>query len=285
MTTDETLLKSSSFFNLLDDQKCRELAGVLNAESHKAGQLIFHLGDPGESLYIVRSGKVELFVKDSTGERISLMEAKPGDVFGEISMLDHGPRTASALVLEDCELLVLDREHLLQFIRKMPNAAMDLLAIVGGRVRNADKLALGRVAKNVNTEVEHVMTAFQRMASFIANFSGSMPFLGLNAFMFTSWIVINVGLIPGVEPFDPYPFGFLTMAVSLEAIFLSIFVLLAQNLHSAKEKIKGDIEYDVNIKAELEVAHLHEKVDLLHSEVTRRMHSLEKFVKTMGHAA
>ena len=79
--------------------------------------------------------------------------------------------------------------------------------------------------------------------------------------------------------------GFLTMAVSLEAIFLSIFVLLAQNLHSAKEKIKGDIEYDVNIKAELEVAHLHEKVDLLHSEVTRRMHSLEKFVKTMGHAA
>mgnify|MGYP001579051718 FL=1 len=102
----------------------------------------------------------------------------------------------------------------------------------------------------------------------------------VNAAMFLIWITANIllasGAVPGAHAFDPFPFGLLTMAVSLEAIFLSIFVLLAQNLQAAKDHIRSDIEYQVNLKAELEVAQLHEKVDDLHAEVLARLHNLEK---------
>ncbi len=96
---------------------------------------------------------------------------------------------------------------------------------------------------------------------------------------FVVWILWNTDCIPGLSSFDPYPFGFLTMAVSLEAIFLSIIVLLAQNLESTRERIRSDIEYDINLKAELEVTHLHSKVDLMHAEMLSAFHKLEKKIQ------
>jgi uncharacterized membrane protein len=84
--------------------------------------------------------------------------------------------------------------------------------------------------------------------------------------------------IPGLKPFDPYPFGFLTLAVSLEAIFLSVFVLLSQNRQAAKDRIHADIEYDINLKAELEIAHLHEKIDRLTGDVLTRLDWVQKFM-------
>ena len=105
---------------------------------------------------------------------------------------------------------------------------------------------------------------------------GSITFLAINAIWFTAWIFLNIGIVPGVTPFDPFPFGFLTMSVSLEAIFLSIIVLLAQNLQGSRDRIRGDLEYEINLKAELEIAHLHTKVDLMHAEILARLHRLGK---------
>src|SRR5205807_7681347 len=107
--------------------------------------------------------------------------------------------------------------------------------------------------RNVNEEMEDKRTLFQRAADWIAEFSGSMVFLALNACFFFVWIALNLNLIPVVSAFDPFPFGLLTMAVSLEAIFLSIFVLISQNRQAAKDHVRADIEYDVNLKAELEI--------------------------------
>src|SRR5205814_7290600 len=120
----------------------------------------------------------------------------------------------------------------------------------------------------------------QKSADSIAEFSGSIPFLLLHVLAFGLWIGINWIPIPGLKPFDPYPFGFLTLAVSLEAIFLSVFVLLSQNRQAAKDRIHADIEYDVNLKAELEIAHLHEKIDRLTGDVLVRLDRVHRLLPT-----
>jgi uncharacterized membrane protein len=136
-------------------------------------------------------------------------------------------------------------------------------------------LIRGRVSRNVNAEIEQKRKAVDRIADAIATFAGSMPFVIFHVVFFSAWILLNLDIIPGIAAFDPFPFGLLTMAVSLEAIFLSVFVLLSQNLQSAKERVRSDVEYEVNLKAELEVFHLHEKVDRLHEELIGRLHRIE----------
>ncbi|HEX8153791.1 MAG TPA: DUF1003 domain-containing protein, partial [Thermoanaerobaculia bacterium] len=197
-----------------------------------------------------------------------------GEVFGELSLFDGGARTATAVCLEDAELLVLDRDELLAFIRRYPDAALDLLTTMGQRIRSTDEILRRRVARNINEEMQIRTTTIDRVADVIAEFSGSILFFFLNLVWFTVWIGWNV--MPGVPHFDPYPFGFLTMTVSLEAIFLSIFVLVSQNRQAAKDRLRADAEYEVNLKAELEVTHLHEKVDFMMEELLARLPRKER---------
>jgi CRP/FNR family cyclic AMP-dependent transcriptional regulator len=238
------------------------------------GERIFSAGEPGDSLYIVGSGSVELFVKDNTGAKIVLTVCEPGQVFGELSLLDGGARTATAICLEPATLLVLDREDLLDFLRRHPDAALDLLTTMGQRMRSADEMLRRRVARNINEEMQIRSTTLEKIADVIAEFSGSITFLSLNALFFAVWIVWNS--VPFVPHFDPYPFGFLTMVMSVEAIFLSIFVLISQNRQGAKDRLRADAEYEVNLKAELEITHLHEKMDFLTEQMLARMPRTER---------
>jgi uncharacterized membrane protein len=263
------LLGTVPLFKLLDASERADLEGVFERHEFAAGEKIFSIGEPGDSLYIVGTGSVELYVKDNAGAKIVLALAGPGQVFGELSLFDGGARTASAVALEPTMLLVLDRKDLLAFLRKHPDAALDLLTTMGQRIRNADEMLRRRVARNINEEIEIRSTTVERIADVIAEFSGSITFLVLNAAWFFAWITWNS--IPGIPHFDPYPFGFLTMVVSLEAIFLSIFVLVSQNRQAAKDRLRADAEYEVNLKAELEITHLHEKVDFLTEEVLARL--------------
>jgi len=283
MAPNENALADIPLFALLDAEERRELAAHLTEHDVKKGDFVFSQGDPGDCLYVVRSGEIEIFSQTPTGEKIVLDVADAGDVFGELAIFDAGPRSASAIVTEDAAMVALDRGALQMFLRKQPDAALDLLAVMARRLRQTNELVRGRVARNANAEIEGEMSWVQRLANFIAEFSGSMTFLFLNAGFFLVWIVSNIGLIPGFEPFDPFPFGLLTMAVSLEAIFLSIFVLLSQNLQAAKDRIRGDIEYEVNLKAELEVAHLHEKVESMSARILERLHRLERGLGGSGH--
>jgi uncharacterized membrane protein len=190
-------------------------------------------------------------------------------------MLDSGPRTATALALTESEVLVLDRDDLILLFRRKPETALNMLASLSSLTRKADELLRTRVSRNVNEEMEVHSTVLQRIADWIAWFSGSMPFLMINGAWFIVWIVINTfGL--GIPAFDPYPFGLLTMIVSLEAIFLSCFVLISQNRQAEKDRVRSDIEYEVNIKAELEIAHLHEKTDRIYESMMARFSSVEK---------
>jgi uncharacterized membrane protein len=277
MPADENLLEEVPFFQLLDKDERAALAAVLDETTVHHSNILFRAGDPGDSLYLVRKGKVELWVKDHVGEKIVLAVAEAGDFFGELSLLDGGPRAATAQALEDTELLILDREDLLLFIRKKPDAALDILTVMGQRIRNSDELVRKRVSRNANEEVEDKRSLVDKAADWIAEFSGSLPFLGLHVLWFVIWIGWNV--IPIFPHFDPFPYGLLTMTVSLEAIILSVFVLLSQNRQVAKDRIRADIEYEVNLKAELEVAHLHEKVYQLQADMLARLQTIEEMIK------
>jgi len=278
MAAPADLLRDVPFFSLLDDQEREVLASRLDEVAIPAGHTMFHVGSPGGALYVVLKGEVELFFFDPTGERVVVDVVHSGDFFGDLSLLDGGPRTTSAVVTEDLEALVLEREDIEAFLKLQPAAALDLLAATGRRLRETVKLLRQSASRNPNVETEDRRTATERIVDWVAEFSGSLTFLWIHFALFGIWIGLNVGGPARTRfgGFDPYPFGLLTMAVSLEAIMLSVLVLLSQNRQASRDRVRNEIEYRVNLKAELEIAQMHVKVDELRDDVLERLERLER---------
>jgi uncharacterized membrane protein len=275
MSANAEALAQIPIFSLLDDQERETLASHIDVVELEKGKTIFNFGDPGDSMYVIRSGAVEVFVKNKTGERMTLERNGAGDFFGEISLLDAGPRTASAIVTESGEALVIDRDDLDELFRLKPAAALDLLAATGRRLRATSLLLRNQATRNVNAEVEDKRTIIMRVADGVASFSGSIEFLLLHVVIFFIWIIFNVHVLPWGN-FDPFPFGLLTMVVSLEAIILSTLLLFSSNRQAAHDKVQNDIEYEVNLKAEMQIQQLHEKVDIMNAEILKRLAVLER---------
>lgn len=269
------LLAEVSLFALLDDQERALLAERVETVKFDEGAVIFNVGDPGDSMYIVTAGEVQLSVKTKTGEEMFLESPGPGEFFGEISLLDEGPRTATARAKSPVVAIEIDRGDLDELFRLAPAAAMDLLAATGRRLRHNAMIIRNAATRNANEEIADNRSMVMKVADWIAEFSGSLPFLFIHIVVFAIWIVLNVKLF-SFGNFDPFPFGFLTLVVSLEAIILSVFVLLSQNRQVARDKVRGDIEYDVNLKAEMQISNMHEKFDTMYSEVQKRLDRIEK---------
>jgi uncharacterized membrane protein len=155
---------------------------------------------------------------------------------------------------------------------------MDLLAAMGRRLRESNRLLRGSASRNVNVEQEDRRSAVQKAADWISDFSGSLPFLFIHIGIFAVWIGLNTEPLAStaIGGWDAYPFGLLTMSVSLEAIILSVFVLLSQNRQVARDRVRNDIEYEINLKAEQEIAELHQKFDQLYEQFSRRLANLER---------
>ena len=268
-----SLLAEVPLFELLDADERAALAQLMEQADFPAGYRIFEEGEPGDRMYVVCSGQVELATTDKLGQKLVLTNASRGDLFGELSLLDSGARNANATVTEHAEVLALDRAALTEFVRRRPEAALNMMAVMGGRMRTTTNRLRQMATRNANEETEAKVTVLERITDAIAAFSGSLAFLALHAIWFAVWIGMNT--IPGLPAFDPYPFGLLTMCVSLEAIFLSVIVLLSQNRQSAKDRIRADVDYEVNLKAELEISHLHEKVDHLHAVLLSRLQQID----------
>ncbi|HYQ16900.1 MAG TPA: DUF1003 domain-containing protein, partial [Polyangiaceae bacterium] len=235
------------------------------------------IGEQGNDFYIVKHGKCLVSCPDESGKEVVLSTLGPGHFFGEISLLDGGARTASAVVTQDLEAVEVDREDLAELIRLRPGAAMELLTATGRRLRETNDKLRRTASRNVNVETEDKRSTVMKVADWISEFSGSLEFLFIHIGIFFFWIVLNSGPLSGLlGHFDPFPYGLLTMCVSLEAIILSVFVLLSQNRQVARDRVRNDIEYDINLKAELEIAHLHEKFDHLHAELLQRLNVIER---------
>lgn len=275
MSTASEMLAQVPFFALLDDQERAILAERVDVVRFSAGSVLFNSGDPGDSMYVLKSGEIEVFVKTKTGEKVVLETAGPGDFFGEISLLDGGSRTASAIATKEVEAFEVDRGDLDELFRLKPAAALDLLSATGRRLRQAAMLLRNTATRNVNEEVADQRTVVMKVADWIADFSGSLPFLFIHVAIFFFWIILNIHLF-SFGNFDPFPFGLLTMVVSLEAIILSVFVLLSQNRQIERERVRSNVEYDVNLKAELQIQHLHEKMDRLIEDSLARLARIER---------
>jgi len=278
MSIDPEILTEVPLFQLLDPDERAALAAKVETITAPVGKTLFSYGDPGDSLFLVREGEVEIFFKNDTGERIVLERAAAGDFFGELSLIDAGPRTATAVVTSELQAVVVDREDLEALLKQHPAAAMDLLTATGKRLREATRLLRHTVSRDVNEEEEDQRTTLMKAADWISAFSGSLNFLIIHCVLFAVWILLNSGplLHSRIGGWDPFPYGFLTMCVSLEAIILSVFVLFSQNRQAGRERLRNDIEYQVNLKAELEIGHLHEKFDQMNAEVLERLTVLER---------
>ncbi len=256
------LLRNIPLFALLDDMEIAELSTQLDEKQFLAGQVIFSTADEGGTMFVVQSGRIELFIHDANNEYVCLGFVEPGDLFGELSLLDNERRSAGAKAVENTTLYVVDRHDLEMLVKSHPPAALDMMAMLGKRIREADILVRDRVvSRNVNAELPISNTFGERLSDILTRIAGDIRFVYLNLFWFGAWIFVNTRIIPGLKPFDPFPFGLLTMIVSLEAIFLSLFVLISQNRQTAREKVRNDIEYSVNIKAELEIRELRQQID------------------------
>jgi uncharacterized membrane protein len=247
-------------FALLDDEERAALAGVLKVARFPKGQAIFRTGDVGGALYLVNAGLVRVSLENNEGAEMILGEYGRGQVFGEVSLLDGGPRTSTALALEDTEVLILNRSHLLEIITKYPHSAMDLLTVIGARLRATDQFLRTQVTRNVNIEAEERLTLGQRLADRVAAFGGSWPFILLFCAVMVLWIVVNTWVL-AENTFDEYPYILLNLVLSMLAALQAPIIMMSQNRQAAKDRLQADLDYRINLKAELEVAHLHKKVD------------------------
>lgn len=266
MHAEAAMLAEVPIFELLDENERLALAQMMDCREFKAGATLFEYGDPGGEIYIIRSGVIEVFVVNPEGEKIIIAEDTHGDVVGELSFLDGGHRTATAFAREDTQALSMHRNGLLDFIDKHPHAAIDLLTVVGRRLRATDELLRTRVSRNVNVQQEESMTFAERLADKVAAFGGSWTFIMIFAVIMLVWILINsVSLFS--RHFDPYPYILLNLVLAMIAAIQAPVIMMSQNRQATKDRLQADQDYEVNLKAELEVAQLHHKLDHLHARL------------------
>ena len=267
---DSTDVADDSLFSLLDQAERQALTEHLKPRRFAAGEFVFRTGDAATQLYLLRSGKVQVILDTYAGERVVLAELEPGDVFGEISFFDGGPRTASAQASEESELLECTHEALLEFLSKRPHAALDLMAVMGKRLRKTDDLLRLRATRNANEEEADTLTFGERIADKVASFGGSWTFIFMFGAVLLIWVTINSVLLLR-RPFDPYPFILLNLFLSMLAAIQAPVIMMSQNRQAAKDRLKTDLDYQIDLKAELEIAELHKRLDAIYDLLNSRV--------------
>jgi CRP/FNR family transcriptional regulator, cyclic AMP receptor protein len=265
-------LRELPLFSRLGDEELQLLGQQLEPCAFAEGEFVFRRGEPGGGLYVLVSGRVELFVTNNSGQKLVLETVETKGFFGEVSLLDGEARSADAVAMTPTQALRLDRDALELLFEKHPSAALDLMAQVTRRLRQANALLRNGGPASPNQVIDQGATAFERFADWLARISGTLPFLLVHVAWFATWVGINVF----GEPFDPFPFGLLTMVVSLEAIFLSCVVLISQSRQESRDRIRSDAEYDANIRAAVEVTQLHVKFDHFEELVISRLDALQR---------
>jgi CRP/FNR family cyclic AMP-dependent transcriptional regulator len=259
-------LRSVPLFASLDDDAASELRGLLRAHEAPGGTVLFHLGDKGDAMYLIESGRVRIHVEDSTGHEVTLAEMAGGDFFGEMALLDGNPRSADATVIEDARLAILSRDDFLSFVRRNPNVALEMLSAITHRLRLTDELLRQRVSRNVNEEAAARMTATDRMANKLAQFGGSWKFIAVFIVLVIIWVILNTWLYFSREPFDEYPYQLLGLLIGIIAGLQAPIILMAQNRQSDQDRLRADIDFQINLKNELSLAEVLRRLDVLESE-------------------
>jgi CRP/FNR family cyclic AMP-dependent transcriptional regulator len=263
-------LRSVPLFASLDDAAARELRSLLQVEHVDSGTELFHHGDEGDAMYLIETGRVRIHVMDSTGHDVTLAELAGGDFFGEMALLDGKLRSADATILEKARLAILSRDDFLSFVRRNPDVALEMLSAVTNRLRRTDELLRQRVSRNVNEEADAMRTPADRMTDMFANFAGSWKFFITSIFLLVIWILLNAWLLRN-RAFDEYPYNLLDLVFGIIAGLQAPIILMAQNRQSNQDRLRADIDFQINLKNELALEEVLRRLDVLESERLPRL--------------
>jgi uncharacterized membrane protein len=264
MPIDPELLKGVPLFQLFDVDELRELTAQIEERAYVAGQTVFRAGEAGGEMHVVLAGKSETFIIDHEGRRVVVAESEPGDIFGELSLLDSEPRSAGVMATKALRTCVIDRNDLLALFTKRPQAALDVLQVLGRRIRKTDEMLRERTLRNPNTVIEEQSSFGDRVADLVAGFGGSWSFINVSLAAILGWMALNVWFL--VQPFDPAPFIGLNLALSTIAALQAPIIMMSQNRQDAKDRVRADLDYQVNLRSEAGVRELNQKLDQIRDE-------------------
>jgi uncharacterized membrane protein len=278
MATNPEFLRDIVLLQTMDDEERAGLASVMEEVRFPSSQILFKESDQGGICYIIRAGWVELSVVDDLGQKVVVDILGPGELFGELSLLDGGLRSTSAQALSDVDAMALERSEFLEFLRRKPDASLDILSALAKRLRNADALLKQRV-QDPNKLIEEKITLGDRLADSVASFGGSWKFIIVFAAVTMIWMAANTAL---GATFDPYPYILLNLVLSTLAAIQAPVILMSQNRQDAKDRIRGEADYHDNVKAEAEIGQLHEKLDKLRVELNVKLETLARRLPRSG---
>jgi uncharacterized membrane protein len=237
-------------------------AVLTNQVTRNNGQIIFRQGDPPLAMYVIRSGKIAISVWTGENEEVILSVLHEGDFFGELSLLDNSQRTATAKAVGQVELIEISRDDFFKLLRLKPDVGISIMAVLAQRLRTTNELIQSRAARNVNVEIEKQSTLSERIADLIARWGGSWWFVGAFFVVLGIWTALNT-LGTFFKPFDPYPYVFLNFVLGCLAALQAPVIMMSQNRDAQIDRLRADLDYQINLKAELQIQNLHVKLDEL----------------------
>jgi len=257
-------IRSVPLFASLDDHAATLLRSLLEVQEVSANTKLFDTGDKGNAMYLIERGRVRISVRDKDNQEITLAELARGDFFGEMSIIDGKRRSADATVTDDARFAILSRDNFMTFIQSNPIVTLEMLSAVFERLRRTDELLQQRVSRNANEEEKKRMTLSDRMADMLAEFGGSWKFIGVSLALIIGWIIFNSIIL--VRGFDPAPYQMLNLTLAVVAGLQAPIIMMSQNRQTEKDRLRADLDYQVNLKNELSLIEVLRRLDVIESE-------------------
>ena len=261
MACDPETLKHVPLFALLDDDEAAVLAGQVEEKKFAPRQRIFKIGDPSGPAYVVVSGRVRLTIVDEDNQEVVVDEPTHGEFFGFASMLEQTPHQTSAMAVDEAEVLEVTREDISVLLQRKPLAGMDMLSVLGRQFHAAQQLVRKRATRNADEIFEKQATFGERIADNVAQFGGSWTFIIIFGIAMAIYTAINTHL--GAKAWDPYPFILLNLFLSMLAAIQAPVIMMSQNRQDAKDRLRGELDFDVNRRSEAQIQGLARKLNLL----------------------
>ena len=255
------VLKHVPLFALLDNEEAAVLAGQVELKKFAPRQRIYKIGEPSSQAYVMVSGRVRVTTVDEDQQEVVVDEPSHGEFFGFASMLEQTPHQTNAVALEEAECLEVSREDIGILLTRKPMAGMDMLTVLGRQFHAAHQLVRSRAMRNPNDVIEKQTTWGERIADSVAKFGGSWTFIIMFAVILISYSALNVHL--GSRAWDPYPFILLNLFLSMLAAVQAPVIMMSQNRQDAKDRLRGELDFDVNRRSEAQIQGLARKLNLL----------------------
>jgi uncharacterized membrane protein len=265
MPCDVETLKHVPLFALLDDDERAVLASQVEVKTFGVRQRIYKIGDPSGQAFILVSGSVRVTTVDEDHQEVVVDEPAEGEFFGFASMLDGTPHQTEATALAETVCIEVDRHDIAVLLERKPHAGMDMLAVLGRQFHAAQQLVRLRSTRNPNEVIEEELTFGDRIADSVARFGGSWSFIIMFGVVLLIYSTINISL--GKSAWDPYPFILLNLFLSMLAAIQAPVIMMSQNRQDTKDRLRGELDYDVNRRAESEIQGLARKLNLIAEKV------------------